>query len=115
METSKSDSLVSQTRPSGFYRLRAEEGFEDHRSWDGSSTLLMSFRPHTQLEEADPVDEDAEDEGREDREGESRVFQHHLASDPDKARVEGQGEGQHPPHPQPSTMTWTCWMTMRLR
>jgi hypothetical protein len=49
--------------------------------------------PHTQPEEEDPVDEGAEDEGRDGREGMRRVLQHHPASDTDEARVEGEGEG----------------------
>jgi hypothetical protein len=38
--TLKLDSPISQTGPSGFCGFRAEEGFEDHRARDGSSTSL---------------------------------------------------------------------------
>jgi hypothetical protein len=95
-EFPKLDHSVSQTGPSIFCGFRTEEGFEDHRARDGSDTLLVSSRPHTQLEEEDPTDEGAEDEGRGGREGKRRVLQHHLTSDPDEARVEGEGEGRHP-------------------
>jgi hypothetical protein len=37
---------------------------EDYRAWDGSSTSLVSSRPHIQLEEENPTDESTEDEGR---------------------------------------------------
>jgi hypothetical protein len=40
------------------------------RITDGSSTLMVSSRPHTQPEEEDIADEGAEDEGRSDREAE---------------------------------------------
>jgi hypothetical protein len=82
--TSKLDSLVSQTGPSGFCGFRVEEGFKDHRARDGSSTSLVSSKPHTQLEEEDPSDEGAKDEGRGGREGKRRVLQHQLASIPTK-------------------------------
>jgi hypothetical protein len=59
--TSKPDSLVSQTGPSDFCGFRAEEAFEDHFAQDGSSTSLVSSRPHTQPEEEDPADEGAAD------------------------------------------------------
>jgi hypothetical protein len=96
MVTSKPNSPISQTRPSGFHDFRAEEGFEDHRAWDGSNTLLVSSRPHARPEEEDPADEGIEDEGRGDREGKRLVLQHHPTSDPDEAKVESEGEGQHP-------------------
>jgi hypothetical protein len=96
MVTSKPDSPVSQTGPSDFCGFRAEEGFEDHRTWDGSSTSLVSSMPHTQPEEEDLADEGIKDKGRGGREGKRRVLQHHPASDPNEARVEGEGEGQHP-------------------
>jgi hypothetical protein len=68
--TSKPDSPIFQTGPSGFYGFRAEEGLEDHRAQDGSNTSLVSSRSHTQLKEEDPIDEGAEDEGRGGQEGE---------------------------------------------
>jgi hypothetical protein len=68
--TSKLDSPVSQIRPSGFVRSRTEGYIEDYYARDGSSTLLVSFRPHVQPEEEDLVDEGIEDEGRSGREGE---------------------------------------------
>jgi hypothetical protein len=37
---------------------------------DGSSTSMVSSRPHAQLEEEDPADEGVEDEARSGREGE---------------------------------------------
>jgi hypothetical protein len=64
------DSPVSQTGPSGFVRLRTEGDVEDYHARDGSSTSLVSSRPHVQLEEKDPADEGAEDEGRSSREEE---------------------------------------------
>jgi hypothetical protein len=95
METSKLNNPVSQTGPSGFYGFRAEEAFEDHHARDGSSTSLVSFRPHTQPEEEDSMDVGVEDEGRGGQEGKRLVLQHHPASDPDEARVEGEGVGRH--------------------
>jgi hypothetical protein len=68
--TSKLDSPVSQTGPSGFVRFRIEGYIEDYHVQDGSSTSLVSSRPHVQPEEEDPADEGAEDEGRSDRDGE---------------------------------------------
>jgi hypothetical protein len=62
--TSKLGSPVSQTEPSGFVRTRTEGYIEDYRARDGSSTSLVSSRPHTQPEEEDPMDEDAKVEGR---------------------------------------------------
>jgi hypothetical protein len=59
MATSKPDSSISQNRPSNFYSPRPEATVEDYRKWDSSSTSLVSSRPHTQLEEEDPVDEGA--------------------------------------------------------
>jgi hypothetical protein len=58
------DSPIFQIGPSSFFRFRTEEAFEDYCTQDGSSTSLVSSRPHTQLEEEDPADEGAEDEGR---------------------------------------------------
>jgi hypothetical protein len=52
MVAARLDSPVSQTRTSGFFSFKTEEDFED-----SSSTSLMSSRPHSQLEEEDPVDE----------------------------------------------------------
>jgi hypothetical protein len=69
MVTSKPDSPISQTGPFGFCGFRAEEGFEDHRTRDGSNTSLVSSKSQTQPEEQDPADEGAEDEGRGGREG----------------------------------------------
>jgi hypothetical protein len=91
--TSKPDSLVSQTGPSGFDSFRIEEYIEDYRTQDGSSTSLVSSRPHAQLEEEDPVDKGAEDEGGSGQEEERRALQQHPAGDPDKVGVEGEGEG----------------------
>jgi hypothetical protein len=68
--TSKPDSPVSQTRPSGFITCRAEGCIEDYRAWDGSTTSLVSSRPHVQLEEEDPMDEGTKDEGGSGQEGE---------------------------------------------
>jgi hypothetical protein len=62
--TSKLGSSVSQTEPSGFIRTRTEGYIEDYHARDGSSTSLVSSRPHTQPEEEDPVDEGAKVEGR---------------------------------------------------
>jgi hypothetical protein len=47
-----------------------EEASFLNRAWDGSSTSLVSFRPHAQPEEEDPVDEGTKDVGRGSREGE---------------------------------------------
>jgi hypothetical protein len=96
MMTSKPDRLVSQTKLSGLCGFRVEEGFKDHCTQDGSSTSLVSSRPHTQPKEEDPADEGAEDDERGGREGTRRILQHHLTSDLDEARVEGEGEGRHP-------------------
>jgi hypothetical protein len=41
----------------------------DYRARDGSNTSLVSSRTHTQPEEDDLTDEDAEDEGRNSRQG----------------------------------------------
>jgi hypothetical protein len=71
----KVDSPVSKIRPSGFSGFKTEEVFEDYRGQDGSSTLLVSSRPHIQLEEEDLVDEGVEDKGRSGREGERRALQ----------------------------------------
>jgi hypothetical protein len=68
--TSKPDSPVYQIGLFGFIRSRAEGYIEDYRTCDGSSTSLVSSRPHVQPEEEDPADEGAEDEGRSSREGE---------------------------------------------
>jgi hypothetical protein len=62
------NNYYSDTR--GVTGSRAEEGFKDHQARDGSNTSLVSFRPHTQLEEEDSVNEAAEDERRGDGEGE---------------------------------------------
>jgi hypothetical protein len=59
-----------QNGPSGFVRLRTEGDIEDYHVQDGSSTLLVSFRPHVQPEVEDLADEGVEDERRSDREGE---------------------------------------------
>jgi hypothetical protein len=48
--STKPDSPISKTGPSNFVSFRTQEGFEDYRAWDGSSTSLVSSRPHTQLE-----------------------------------------------------------------
>jgi hypothetical protein len=85
--TSKLNSLVSKTGPSGSCSPRPEATVEDYRARDSSSTSLVSSRPHAQLEEEDLADEGVEDEGRGGQEGERRVLQRHLAGDPDKARV----------------------------
>jgi hypothetical protein len=69
MVTSKPNSPVSQTGPSGFCGFKAEEGFDDHHARDSSNTSLVSSRPHSQLEEEDLMDEGIEDEGRGGREG----------------------------------------------
>jgi hypothetical protein len=66
----KSGSPVSQTGPSDFSGFRTEVGFKDYRARNDSNASLVSCRPHIELEEEDPVDEGAEDEGRCDREGE---------------------------------------------
>jgi hypothetical protein len=70
MIAAKPDSPVSKTRPSSFFGFRTKEGFEDHRTRDGSSTSLVPSRTHAQSEEDDPVDEGIEDKGRSSREGE---------------------------------------------
>jgi hypothetical protein len=67
--TAKLDSSVSQTEPSGFISFRTEEALEYYCTQDGSSTSLVSSRPHAQPEEEDLVDEGAKYEGRNDREG----------------------------------------------
>jgi hypothetical protein len=92
----KPDSLVSKTGPSSFVRLKTEEDVEDYRARDGSSTSLVSSKPHAQLEEEDLTDECTEDKGGSSRDGERRELQHHLASDPDEVGVEGEGEGRRP-------------------
>jgi hypothetical protein len=66
----KPDSPVSQTKPSGFFSFRTEEALKYYCVRDGSSTSLVSSRPHAQPEEEDPIDEGTKDEGRSDREGE---------------------------------------------
>jgi hypothetical protein len=63
-----------QTGPSSFFSFRTEEAFEDYRAQDGSGTSLVSSRPHAQLEEEDPADEGANDEGRGSQEGERRAL-----------------------------------------
>jgi hypothetical protein len=60
----KSDSLVSQTGPSGFFSFGTEEALEYYCAQDGSSTSLVFSRPHAQSEEKDPADEGTKDEGR---------------------------------------------------
>jgi hypothetical protein len=60
----KPDNLFSQTGPSGLFSFRTEEALEYYCAWDGSSISLVSSRPHTQLEEEDPVDEGAKDKRR---------------------------------------------------
>jgi hypothetical protein len=44
--TSKLDSLISQTGPSGFNIIRTEAYVEDYHARDGSSTTLVSSRFH---------------------------------------------------------------------
>jgi hypothetical protein len=44
--TPKSGSLVSKTRPSGFYSLRTEEDFKDYCARDGSRISLVSSKSH---------------------------------------------------------------------
>jgi hypothetical protein len=68
--TSKPDSLVSQTRPSGFVRCSTECYIKDYCAQDGSNTSFVSSKLHVQPEEEDPLDEGVEDEGRSGREGE---------------------------------------------
>jgi hypothetical protein len=57
------DSPVSQIEPSDFFSFRTEEALEYYCDRDGSSTSLVSSRPHAQPEEEDLVDEGAKDEG----------------------------------------------------
>jgi hypothetical protein len=46
--------------------IKIEGDAEDYRARGSSGTSLVSSRPHAQSEEEDPMDEDAEDEGRSD-------------------------------------------------
>jgi hypothetical protein len=66
MIAAKPDSLIFQTRPSGFVMIKIEGDAEDYRARGSSGTSLVSSSPHAQSEEEDPMDEDAEDEGRSD-------------------------------------------------
>jgi hypothetical protein len=84
MTAAKPDSPVSQTEPSAFVKPRTEQDAEDYHARDGSSTSLVSSRPHAQLEE-DAVDEGTKDEGRSSREGERCALQHHSPSNPESA------------------------------
>jgi hypothetical protein len=59
-----------QIGPSGFSSFMTEAYVEDHHARDGSSTSLVSSRPHAQPEEEDPMDESVEDEERRSQEGE---------------------------------------------
>jgi hypothetical protein len=64
MMTTKLNSLVSKTRPSSFGSFRKRVDLELQHARDGSSTTLVSSRPHAQLEYEDPMYDGAEDEGR---------------------------------------------------
>jgi hypothetical protein len=64
-----------QTGPSGFFSFRIEEALKFYCTQDGSSTSLVSTRPHTQQEEEDLADEGAKDEGRNSQEGERCALQ----------------------------------------
>jgi hypothetical protein len=94
--TTKPNSLVSKTGPCSFGSLGPEANAEDYRARGNSSTSLVTSRTHIQPKNKDLANEDAKDEGRSGRQGERRVLQHHLASDPDEAGVEGEGDGRHP-------------------
>jgi hypothetical protein len=56
-------SSSSQTRPSSFFRITTEGGFEEYRTRDSTGSSLVSFVTHAQLEEEDPMDEGTEVEG----------------------------------------------------
>jgi hypothetical protein len=60
----KPENLVSQTRPSGFFSFRAKEALEYYYARDGSSTSLVSSRPHAQPKEEDPANEGMKDKRR---------------------------------------------------
>jgi hypothetical protein len=46
-----------------FLQLQEKEALEYYCARDGSSTSLVSSRPHVQPEEEDPVNEGTKDEG----------------------------------------------------
>jgi hypothetical protein len=62
--------MVWKTGASNFFKISSEGDFKDYHTWDGTSTLLVSTRAHTQLEEKDHEDEGSEAKGRSNREGE---------------------------------------------
>jgi hypothetical protein len=61
---------TNKTRWSGFSKISAKGKLEDYHARDGTSTLLVSTRAHTQSEETDSEVEGAEAKGRGSREGE---------------------------------------------
>jgi hypothetical protein len=75
MTAAKPDSPVSQIGPFDFFSFRTEEALEYYCARDGSSTSLVSSKPHAQPEEENPVDEGTKYEGRSGREGERHALQ----------------------------------------
>jgi hypothetical protein len=63
MAAAKQDSPVSRTGSSSSFSFRKKEALEYYCARDGSSTSLVSSRPHVQPEEEDPADEGTKDEG----------------------------------------------------